>query len=39
MNQVNFLFFFEPAGDPWIKILEFCEKTGHATDEFGLYDG
>jgi hypothetical protein len=35
----------EGGSDPWIEILEFCEKTGHSTDElihdlnFGLYDG
>jgi hypothetical protein len=34
----------EGASNPWIEILEFCEMTGHATDElihdlnFGLYD-
>lgn len=33
----------ERAGNPWIEILEFCEATGHTTDElvhdlnFGLY--
>jgi hypothetical protein len=35
----------ERRSNPWIEILEFCEKTGHSTDEliqdlnFGLYDG
>ena len=27
----------EPGGNPWIEILEFCEETGHTSDEF-IYD-
>lgn len=26
----------EPGGNPWIEILEFCDKSGHDSDEFVL---